>query len=133
MQTQGCRTQVPAPCRPSVLQKARRDRCRRAASRRQKSRAMRLANFYACGQCACCILSVLMFTLTLLRPSRSLPQSFREEIARLDPMCRIVRARVDAAGFRLLGAEITCGCLLLDNGLFMSRIFMILSLRGERM
>src|SRR6202035_5959489 len=65
--------------------------------------------------------------------SGSLTQGVREELARLDSMRRIVRARVDAAGFRLLGAKITGGCLLLDNGLFVPWIFVIVGLRGKRM
>jgi hypothetical protein len=48
-------------------------------------------------------------------------------------MGRIVRACVDATGFRLLSAKITGGCLLLDNCLLVSRIFMIVGLSVERM
>ena len=45
----------------------------------------------------------------------------------------IVRACVDAARLRLLGAEITGGCLLLDDSFLLSRMLMIVGLRGERM
>ena len=45
----------------------------------------------------------------------------------------IVRARIHTTGFCLLGAEIAGGRLLLDHSFFLSRMFMVIGLRGKRM
>ena len=68
----------------------------------------------------------------LARFSDSLPQRPCEKFARLHAMRGVVRARIDATGLRLLGAQIAGGRFFLHHGLFLPGMLMIFGLRGRR-
>ena len=75
--------------------------------------------------------------LTSLAASFSSPQPLAErsckEIARLDAMRRVVRARVNTTGFRMFGAKIAGRGFFLHDSLFLPGMLVVLSLRRERM
>src|SRR3974377_2185953 len=56
-----------------------------------------------------------------------------EEFARVDAVCGIMRARVDAAGFLQVGAKVARGGFLLDDGFFAAWIFEVVDANLEWM
>src|SRR5258708_28108333 len=63
----------------------------------------------------------------------ALPENFPEEFSRIDAMRRVVRARVDAARFFQVRAEIAGGRFLLDDGFFSAGVLGIVSEHFEWM
>src|SRR5258707_1063497 len=62
----------------------------------------------------------------------ALPENFPEEFSRIDAMRCVVRARVDAARFFQVRAEIAGGCFLLDDGFFPAGVLGIVREHLER-
>ena len=126
-----CRTPGPAPCRPSSRAADAGTANRYAIE--QRAETPRIASD-AISQLLC-VWSIRTRIRSLVRHrsnrhscsspasrSHSLPQCFRKEVARLHAMRRVVRTGVDAAGFRLVGAQVAGGRLFLDHGFLLARM-----------